>query len=132
MQHESLGWDMGKKILIVDDNEKNLKVLRVVLQHSGYETIEATDGEQAIRLAKDILPDLILMDIRMPGMNGIEATRILKSEELTAKIPVVVVTSSAMRGDRERICSETWCDDFITKPIEIKPLLELVKKYVGD
>jgi len=120
-----------KKILIIDD-DKNLKLLRVALQHSGYETIEATDGEQAIKLANEVLPELVLMDIRMPGMNGIEATRILKADQSTAKIPIIVVTSSAMKGDRERICSETGCDDLITKPIEIKPLLELIRKFVGE
>ncbi len=123
---------MGKKILIVDDDVKNRKLLRVLLQNSGYETIEAEDGQQAINLARENNPDLILMDIRMPVMDGIEATKILKSEGSTAGIPVIALTSYALKGDRERILTDAGCDDYVTKPIEIKLLLEIVRKYTGE
>lgn len=122
---------MGEKILIVDDDEKNRKLLRVVLQKSGYETIEAEDGEEGVKLAKENIPSLIIMDIQMPVMDGITATKILKSGQSTAKIPVIALTAYAMRGDRERIISEAGCDDYVFKPIELKSFLEIVKKYVG-
>jgi len=121
-----------KLILIVDDNEKNRKYLRVVLQKTGYGVLEAEDGEEGVRLARENLPAVILMDVRMPRMDGIEATRILKSDSATSKIPVVITTSSAMKGNREKIVSETGCDDYITKPVEINTLLSAVKRYAGE
>ena len=121
-----------KLILIVDDNEKNRKYLRVVLQKTGYGVLEAEDGEEGVRLARENLPAVILMDVRMPQMDGIEATRILKSDSATSKIPVVITTSSAMKGNREKIVSETGCDDYITKPVEINTLLSAVKRYAGE
>ncbi len=117
-------------ILIVDDDEKNLKLLRVILQNSGYEVLEAKNGEDAVRIAKENIPALILMDIRMPVMDGITATKIIKSEPTTAKIPVIIITSSAMVGNGERIISESGCDEYITKPIDIKELMEIVGKFI--
>jgi CheY-like chemotaxis protein len=121
---------MEKKILIVDDDEKNLKLLRVILQSYGYETLEAKNGEEAVKLAKENIPALILMDIRMPVMDGITATKIIKSEPSTAKIPVIIITSSAMKGDSERIISESRCDGYISKPINIKELREIIGKII--
>jgi CheY-like chemotaxis protein len=122
---------MEKKILIVDDNEKNLKLLRVILQNYGYEVLEAQNGEEAVKLAKENIPALILMDIRMPVMDGITATKIIKSEPSTAKIPVIIVTSSAMIGDSERIISESGGDGYISKPIDVKKLLKVVAEIIG-
>lgn len=122
---------MRKKILIVDDDEKNRKLLRVVLQNAGHDTLEAEDGVQSIKLAKESIPALILMDMRMPVMDGAAATRILKSDPSTSHIPVIAITASAMRGDHERIVSEAGCDDYISKPVEIKSFLETIKKYLG-
>lgn len=118
-------------VLIVDDNEKNLKLLRVILQNYGYEVLEAQNGEEAVKLAKENIPALILMDIRMPVMDGITATKIIKSEPSTAKIPVIIVTSSAMSGDSERIISESGGDGYISKPINIKELLKVVAEIIG-
>jgi CheY-like chemotaxis protein len=122
---------MEKKILIVDDNEKNLKLLRVILQNYGYEVLEAQNGEEAVKLAKENIPALILMDIRMPVMDGITATKIIKSEPSIAKIPVIIVTSSAMKGDSERIISESGGDGYISKPIDVKKLKEIVGKFIS-
>ena len=121
---------MSKKILIVDDDEKNLKLLRLLIQNAGYETIEAENGEEAVRLAKEHIPALILMDNRMPVMDGITATKILKAEPATAKIPVIATTASAMKGDRERIMLEAGCDDYVPKPIDAKSFMNVVKKYL--
>ena len=92
----------GELILIVDDNEKNVKLVRDVLRFNGYRTLEAASGEEAITLAGRQLPDLILMDIRLPGMDGLAAVELLKSQARTVAIPVVALTSFAMKGDRER------------------------------
>ncbi len=121
---------MSKKVLIVDDDGKNLKLLRMLIQNAGYETIEAENGEKAIRLAKEHIPALILMDNRMPVMDGITAIKIIKAEPTTAKIPIIATTASAMKGDRERIMLEAGCDDYVPKPIDGKVLMNVVNKYL--
>ncbi len=121
---------MERQILIVDDNERNLKLLRAIFQNSGYGILEAKNGEEAVILAKANIPALILMDIRMPVMDGITATKIIKSEPTTAKIPIIVLTSSAMKGDRERILSESGADGYISKPIDFKEFRETLGKII--
>jgi len=123
---------MSKRVLIVDDDEKNLKLMRILIQNAGYETIEAANGEEAVRLAKEHIPALILMDKRMPVMDGITATKILKAEPTTAKIPIIATTASAMKGDRERIMREAGFDDYVPKPIDAKSFMNLVKKYLAE
>jgi len=119
---------MAKKILIVDDEPKNLKLMHDLLQMNGYDTIEAVDGEQGVTLATITKPDLILMDIMMPKMDGLEATRIIKAGETTKNVPIIALTSFAMDGDRERILS-AGCDGYITKPVNIHELLKTVENY---
>jgi two-component system, cell cycle response regulator DivK len=121
-----------KKVLIVDDDENNLKLMRMLIQHAGYETIEAQNGQEAIRLAKEHIPALILIDNRMPVMDGITATKILKAEPTTAQIPIIATTASAMKGDRERIMREAGCNDYVSKPIDAKDFMNLVKKYLAE
>jgi two-component system cell cycle response regulator DivK len=123
---------MSKKVLIVDDDEKNLKLFRMLIQNAGYETIEAENGKEAVRLAKEHLPALILMDNRMPVMDGTTATKILKAEPTTIKIPIIATTASAMKGDRERIMSEAEFDDYVPKPIDGKAFMSVVRKYLED
>lgn len=117
------------KILIVEDNEKNLKLFRSLLNSQGYETVEARDGEEGVRLAKDQKPDLILMDIQMPVVDGITATRILKENPETKDIPVMALTSYAMKGDRDRFLSEGFVE-YIAKPIKVDEFLEVVRRYL--
>ncbi len=121
---------MAKLILMVEDEPRNLTLLRDLLQVSGYKTIEATDGEQGVELAKASKPDLILMDVQMPKMDGLEATRILKADATTSNIPVLALTSYAMKGDKERIL-EAGCDGYLAKPIDIKELLKIVAEYLS-
>ncbi len=116
-------------ILIVEDNEKNMKLTRDVLRYHGYRTIEAADGETGVRLAAEELPQLILMDIQMPGIDGIEALRRIRAAERTAKIPTVALTASVMSGDRERF-DEAGFDGFIAKPIDIKTFPDLVRSHL--
>ncbi len=121
---------MAKLILIVEDEPRNLTLLRDLLQVSGYSTIEATDGKQGVELAKASKPDLIIMDIQMPEMDGLEATRILKEDATTSNIPVLALTSYAMKGDKERIL-EVGCDGYLAKPIDIQEFLKTVAEYLS-
>jgi two-component system, cell cycle response regulator DivK len=112
-------------ILIVEDNERNLKLVRDVLQVKGFKTIEAGTAELGIELAASSRPDLILMDIQLPGMNGIDALKVLRANPATAAIPVVAVTASVMQQDRTLI-TEAGFDGYIGKPINIKEFLQSV------
>ena len=118
-------------ILIVEDNEMNLKLVRDVLQVKGYATLEAGTAEDGIRLANERKPDLVLMDIQLPGMNGIEALGVLRADAATAKIPVIAVTASVMQQDRKLI-TEAGFDAYIGKPINLKEFLATVRKWLGE
>ncbi len=122
---------MTKVILVVEDEPKNLKLVSDLLQACGYTTIEATDGKQSVELAKVRKPDLILMDIQMPVMDGLEATRILKTDTTTKDIPVLALTSYAMKGDEERVL-EAGCNGYLAKPFDIQELLKEVGKYFQE
>jgi len=114
-------------ILIVEDNEKNLKLVRDVLQVKGYETIEAGTAEEGLKLARARTPDLILMDIQLPGMNGIDALKALRAEPATAAIPVVAITASVMQQDRQEIMRAGF-NGFIEKPINLRVFLVTVQR----
>ncbi len=116
-------------ILIVEDNEKNLKLVRDVLQVKGYVTVEAGTAEDGIRLAAERKPDLVLMDIQLPGMNGIQALGVLRADPETASIPVIAVTASVMQQDRKHI-TEAGFDAYIGKPLNLKEFLETVRKVL--
>ena len=114
-------------ILIVEDNERNLKLVRDVLQVKGYTTLEAVTGEDGVKLAVEQKPDLVLMDIQLPGMNGIEALGVLRANPVTARIPVIAVTASVMQQDRKQI-TEAGFDAYVGKPINLKEFLDAVRK----
>jgi two-component system cell cycle response regulator DivK len=116
-------------ILIVEDNDKNLKLVRDVLQVKGYTTIEAGTAEDGIVLARERKPDLILMDIQLPGMNGIEAIGVLRADSATAAIPVVAVTASVMPQDRNKI-TEAGFNAYVGKPINLKEFLVTVRNLL--
>ncbi len=118
----------GERILIVEDNEKNMKLFRDVLSAKGYRTLEATSGAQAIELALEHAPDLVLMDIRLPDVDGVEALGRLRSDERTTSIPVVAVTAQAMRGDRDRFLAAGF-DGYVPKPVDIAELVSMVRKH---
>ncbi|HTS22789.1 MAG TPA: response regulator [Casimicrobiaceae bacterium] len=117
-------------ILIVEDNERNLKLVRDVLQVKGFQTIEAGSAERGLELAAERKPDLILMDIQLPGISGIEALKRLRADAATSAIPVVAVTASVMQQDRTLI-TEAGFDGYIAKPINIKEFLESVNHALG-
>jgi two-component system cell cycle response regulator DivK len=114
-------------ILIVEDNEKNLKLVRDVLQVKGYETLEAGTAEEGLKIAREKKPALILMDIQLPGMSGIEALKALRAAPATAAIPVVAITASVMQQDRQQIMNAGF-DGFIEKPINLRSFLDTVQK----
>jgi two-component system, cell cycle response regulator DivK len=116
-------------ILIVDDNGKNRKLARDVLRFAGFRTLEADGGAEGVALAAEHLPDLVLMDIRMPGMNGSEALRKLKEDARTAEILVVALTSSTMTGDRERFLAEGF-DGYLRKPISVREFPDQVRSHL--
>ena len=117
----------GELILIVEDNEKNLKLVRYILQFKGYRTLEAGTAHDAIALATEHAPDLILMDIQLPDMDGVTALGRLRSEPRTAALRVVALTAFAMRDDRERFLASGF-DGYMTKPIDIKQFPELIRQ----
>ena len=116
----------GELILIVEDNEKNRKLVRDVLQFKGYQTVESETAEEGIRLAQERPPALILMDIQLPGMNGIEALGHLRADARTRAVPVMAVTASAMTQDRQKILAAGF-DAYQSKPINVKDFLEAVR-----
>ena len=120
---------MKELILIVEDNDKNLKLTRDLLRFHGFETIEATSAEDGITLARERRPRLVLMDIQLPGMDGVDALRELRRDAATAKIPVVALTASVMKEDRERF-DKAGFDGFITKPISVKEFPDQVRGYL--
>ena len=121
----------GERILIVEDNEKNIKLLRDVLAAHGYRTIEARSGEEAITIARAERPQLVLMDIQLPKMDGVTALRALRELPETAAVPVLAVTAFAMKHDRERLLAAGF-DDYVEKPIDIRGLPARVGSYLGS
>ena len=116
-------------ILIIEDNDKNMKLARDVLKAKGYATLEAVTGEDGVKLAKERLPDLVLMDIQLPGINGIEAFRQIRGDVKTARIPVIALTASVTPTDRSEITAAGF-DAFIGKPISLKEFVETVKRLI--
>lgn len=116
-------------VLIVEDNDKNMKLARDVLQAKGYRTLEAITGEDGVKLAKEKVPDLVLMDIQLPGINGIEAFKQIRGDSKTARIPVVALTASVTPTDRSAINAAGF-DAFVGKPINLKEFIETVKRLI--
>ena len=117
----------GEQVLIVEDNEKNMKLFRDVLQATGYRTLEATTGVRAIELATENTPDLVLMDIQLPDIDGIEALGRLRADDRTAAIPVLALTAQAMHGERERFLAAGF-DGYVAKPVNVAQLIGMVRQ----
>lgn len=122
---------MSKTVLIVEDNELNMKLFHDLLDAHGYKTLQTRDGMEALSIARDQRPDLILMDIQLPEVSGLEVTKWLKEDDALRDIPVVAVTAFAMKGDEERI-REGGCEAYISKPISVAKFMETVRQFVGD
>lgn len=122
---------MSKTVLIVEDNELNMKLFHDLLDAQGYRTVQTREGLKAMELARTHRPDMILMDIQLPEVSGLEVTKWLKDDPELCHIPVVAVTAFAMKGDEERI-RQGGCEAYISKPISVPGFLETVKTFVGE
>ena len=120
----------AKKVLIVEDNELNMKLFHDLLDAHGYETLQTSEGLAALSLAKLHKPDLILMDIQLPEVSGLEVTKWLKEDDFLKGIPVVAVTAFAMKGDEE-VIRQGGCEAYISKPISVTSFLETVRRFIG-
>jgi len=120
---------MSKKVLIVEDNELNMKLFTDLLEAHGVETVETRDGRNAEELVREHKPDLILMDIQLPEISGLDVTKKLKADEELKDIPVIAVTAFAMKGDEQKI-REGGCEDYISKPISVSRFLEVIDSYL--
>jgi two-component system, cell cycle response regulator DivK len=120
----------NKKVMIVEDNELNLRLFRDLLSAFGYATVETRDGLKALELAKVEMPDLILMDIQLPHVSGLDVTQWIKADKETRDIPIIAVTAFAMRGDEERI-REGGCQSYISKPIQVQSFIQTIKQFIG-
>jgi two-component system cell cycle response regulator DivK len=121
----------GKTILYVEDNEYNLKIVRQLLSRTSYRLIEAVDGEQGVATALREVPDLILMDIQLPKLSGLDATRRLRTDPKTAHVPIVVITSFALSGDSEK-AKEAGASAYLAKPYSPRELLQMIRKLVPE
>ncbi len=124
------GGPVSKRILVVEDHEENRRILRLLLTKAGFELIEAETGEDGVRLAETERPDLILMDIQLPGLDGYEATRRIKANPELRAVPLIVVTSYALSGDDVK-AFEAGCDAYVTKPFVPRQLLAKIREYLG-
>ncbi|WP_417688917.1 response regulator [Roseibium sp.] len=122
---------MAKTVLIVEDNELNMKLFHDLLEAHGYDTLQTRTGIEALELARQHRPDLILMDIQLPEVSGLEVTKWIKEDDDLCTIPVIAVTAFAMKGDEERI-RQGGCEAYISKPISVARFLETVRTYLGD
>lgn len=122
---------MPKTVLIVEDNELNMKLFNDLLEAHGYSTIQTRNGVEAVELARQHRPDLILMDIQLPEVSGLQVTEWIKDDEELAHIPVIAVTAFAMKGDEERI-RQGGCEAYLSKPIQVAKFLETIQNYIGD
>ena len=121
---------MNELVLIIEDNEKNLKLTRDLLQINGFRTIEAASAENGIPLAVEQIPDVVLLDVQLPGIDGIAAVAQFRGNPTTAAIPVVALTAYAMKGDRERLLAAGF-DGYLSKPISVKTFADDVRQYIG-
>jgi len=120
----------GKKILVIEDNELNMKLVRNLLQLDSYEVVEAVDAESGIELLRQEKADLVLMDIQLPGMNGLEATRLIKGDANLKDVPVVALTSYAMQGDENK-AKDAGCEGYISKPVDTRNFLGTIGQFLS-
>jgi two-component system cell cycle response regulator DivK len=122
---------MSKTVLIVEDNELNMKLFHDLLEAHGYETVQTKNGNEVLNLARENKPDLILMDIQLPEVSGLDVTKWLKDDEELKAIPVIAITAFAMKGDEQKI-REGGCEDYISKPISVTNFMEVIEKYLNS
>ena len=117
------------RILVVEDNDMNMQLVEFLLEEGGYDIVKATSGEEALAITREAAPDLILMDIHLPGMDGLSVVRAMKADTRTARVPILALTAHAMRGDKDRFL-EAGCDGYISKPIDVKTFIASIRQYL--
>jgi CheY-like chemotaxis protein len=117
-------------VLVVEDNEMNMQLVEYLLEEGGYTIVKATSGEEALRLTGEAVPDLILMDIHLPGLDGLSVVRQMKEDDRTSGVPILALTAHAMRGDRDRFL-QAGCDGYISKPIDVKSFIPSLEQYLS-
>ena len=122
---------MSKRVLIVEDNELNMKLFHDLLEANGYDIVQTRNGLEALDLAREHRPNLILMDIQLPEVSGLEVTKWIKEDDRLHTIPVIAVTAFAMKGDEERI-RQGGCEAYISKPISVAKFIETIRSFIGD
>lgn len=122
---------MAKTVLIVEDNELNMKLFNDLLEARGYNVLQTRSGVEAVQIVRDKMPDLILMDIQLPEVSGLQVTQWIKDDPALKHIPVIAVTAFAMKGDEEKI-RQGGCEAYLSKPISVANFLETVRNYIGD
>lgn len=123
--------DMAKTVLIVEDNELNMKLFNDLLEAKGHNIVQTSNGMEALGLAREHKPDLILMDIQLPEVSGLEVTKWIKEDDTISHIPVIAVTAFAMKGDEERI-RQGGCEAYISKPISVASFLQTIQSHLGE
>jgi len=120
---------MPAKVLVVEDNDMNMQLVEFLLEEEGFEIVKATSGEEALQSVAETVPDLILMDIHLPGMDGLSVVREMKNDPRTKRVPILALTAHAMRGDRDRFL-DAGCDGYISKPIDVKTFVPAIQSYL--
>ena len=119
----------ARKILVVEDNDMNMQLVEFLLEEGGYDIVKAASGEEALAVTREHEPDLILMDIHLPGMDGLSVVRAMKTDDRTRRIPILALTAHAMRGDKDRFL-EAGCDGYISKPIDVKTFVASIERFL--
>lgn len=123
--------EVRKQILCVEDNDVNMLLVSRIVEAEGHQLIKAEDGPTALTILAETVPDIILLDINLPGINGLDLARRIKSDERLAHVPLIATTAQVLVGDRER-CLEAGCDDYLPKPLDIRNLREVIRLYLND
>jgi two-component system, cell cycle response regulator DivK len=122
---------MSKKVLCIEDNNTNMILISRIVDAEGHELIRAEDGPRALKVLSDFVPDIILLDINIPGISGLDLARKIREDARLAEVPILAVTANVLVGDREK-CLEAGCDDYLPKPLDIRRLRQLMRMYIGD
>lgn len=121
---------MAKKVLCIEDNKTNMLLVSRIVEADGYELIRAEDGPSALEILDEFVPDIILLDVNIPGIHGLDLARMIKEEERLAQVPLIATTANVLVGDKER-CLEAGCDEYLPKPLDIRQLRQVMRDYVN-
>lgn len=122
---------MPKKVLCIEDNKTNMLLVSRIVEAEGYELVRAEDGPTALRVLEDLVPDIILLDVNIPGIHGLDLARIIKEDERLAQVPLIATTANVLVGDKER-CLEAGCDEYLPKPLDIRRLRQVMREYIDS